>query len=333
MENRIAKLIELVQKLPESCLDETIDFVTGKIEESTDNKPLPPCPHCKTSDVRRNGHTNERQRFLCKDCGKTFGMTTNTALSNSHVGEAVWKQVIRDTVSGVSINKTADSICVSYDTAFRMRHKILLSLEAEEARVPTQLSGVCELDDTYVLESYKGRKLPKDFWRKPRKHGAVAQKPGVSREYIGICTGVQRDGGAFSKSVTRATPRKKDVLQVFGDRIDPEALVLCDGAKSYEALGENCKCEVQNVCADGNRGGKGFFNMNTANNFHGFIKARYNQYRGVATKYLNRYNALFSRAFRNGGDLADEIYEIMISNETPRHHSVEDVKTLNLLMI
>jgi hypothetical protein len=36
-----------------------------------------------------------------------------------------------------------------------MRHKILLSLEAEESREPTVLDGVCELDDTYVLESLR----------------------------------------------------------------------------------------------------------------------------------------------------------------------------------
>lgn len=107
--------------------------------------------------------------------------------------------------------------------------------------MPIVLSVVCELDDTFVLDSYKGTKLPKDFWRKPRKHGAVAQKPGISNEYVCISTGVSRNGG------------------------------------------------------------------NIANSFHSFIIERYNQYRGVATKYLNRYNALFAKLFRSNSDLADEI--------------------------
>jgi len=333
MENRIAKLIELVQKLPESCLDETIEFVSDKLAENDENKPIPPCPHCKSENVRRNGRVDNRQRYLCKDCGKTYGETTNSALSQSHCGEAVWKQVIRDTINGISIDKTAESIAVSHPTAFNMRHKILLALEGAEDREPTVLNGVCELDDTYVLKSYKGTKLSGDFWRKPRKHGAVAQKRGISGEYVCISTGVERNGDAYSQTVTRATPGKDDLVAVFGNRIGDETLILCDGAAAYVALGENCECPVKNVCEDGEKGGKGFFNINTANNFHSFIKNRYNQYRGVATKYLNRYNALFSKVFRSGDDLVDEIYNILISNDTPRHKNVFDVKSLNLLDI
>jgi len=333
MENKISKLIELAKKLPEDCLDEAIEYMTGIIEMNNDYKPVPPCPHCKSDGVKRNGRKNNRQRYLCGSCGKTFGETTNTALSGSHCGEAVWKQVISDTVNGISIDKTADSIGVSHSTAFNMRHKVLISIEAEERRTPTVLGGVCELDDTYVLESYKGKKLPGGFWRKPRKHGAKAQKRGISNEYVGICTGVQRDGGAFAASVTRATPGKEDVSSVFKSRIRSEALILCDGTKSYAALGEDCGCSVKNVCEDGAKGGKGFYNINTVNNFHGFIKDRYEQYRGVATKFLNRYNALFSKVFRSSNELVDEIYNIMVSNNTPRHHTVHDVKTLNLLDI
>jgi len=333
MVNKIAKLIDLVQKLPENCLDEAIEFLSAKIDESADNMPPPPCPHCKSESAKRNGRKDDRQRFLCKNCGRSFGETTNTAISHSHYGEAVWKQVIRDTLAGLPIEGTATSMAVSHSTAFNMRHKILLALEAEESRKPTVLNDVCEFDDTYVLESYKGIKFSDDFWRRPRKHGAVAQKRGISNEYICISTGVERDGEAYSKTVTRAAPGKNDLIDAFNGHIGTEALILCDGATSYLGLGESCDCPVTNVCEDGTKGGKGFYNINTANSFHSFIKERYNQYRGVATKYLNRYNVLFSKVFRCGGDLADEIYNLLTSNDTPRHHSVYDVKNLNLLDI
>ena len=107
MKNKIAKLIELVQKLPESCLDETLEFISKKIEESTEEKPVPSCPHCKGKNAKRNGHKDGKQRFLCSICKKSFGETTNTALGYSHFGEAVWKQVIRDTINGTPISITA----------------------------------------------------------------------------------------------------------------------------------------------------------------------------------------------------------------------------------
>jgi len=181
----------------------------------------------------------------------------------------------------------------------------------------------------------KGTKLPDDYWRKPRKHGAKAQKRGISNEYISICTGIERDGNAVAKSVTRATPSKEDIVSVFGERVGQKSLILCDGAKSYSALGRHCECAVVDVLeeTDSAKGGKGFYNINTANSFHSYIKEMLDQYRGVATKYLNRYNILFANAFRNGSDITDDIYNILCSNADNHYHSIEDVKTLNLLDI
>jgi transposase-like protein len=329
MESKLSKLIGLVQKLPEACLDEVIDYMEEKVEESAEDKPTPPCPHCGES-AKLNGKKDGRQRYKCNTCGKTLGETTNTAKNYSHSGEAVWKQVIRDTIAGIPIDETADSLLLSHSTVFNMRHKILLALECEEIHQPTVLDGVCELDDTYVLESFKGTKLPEDYWRKPRKHGAVAQKRGVSNEYISISTGVQRDGEAYAQTVTRATPGKEDVAAAFKGHIGEAVLIMCDGAASYNALGETCGSAVMNV-TDENRGG--FTHINTVNGFHSFIKDRYNECRGVATKYLNRYNALFSKVFRGGSDLADRIYSILRKNDIQRFHTVNDVKTLGLLEI
>jgi transposase-like protein len=130
----------------------------------------------------RNGHKHGKQAYRCRGCGKSFVETTKTALFNSHSGEAVWRQVIRDTVSGVPIDETAGNLGLHHETVFNMRHKILYCLEQKEHRNPTRLEGVCEADETYLLESLKGVKLPPDFWRKPRKHGAKAEKRGLSNE-------------------------------------------------------------------------------------------------------------------------------------------------------
>jgi transposase-like protein len=333
MENKLTRLIELVQRLPVNCQDAAIEYLTKKIEESDENEPVPSCPHCRSGSVTKFGRVHDEQRYRCKECGKTFMRTTNTVMSQSHYGEAVWKQVICDTLAGAPLDQTVASVSISHETAFHMRHKILLSLETEEERTPTVLDGVCELDETYVLESRKGSALPEDFWRKARKHGATAQKRGLSNEYISICTGVERDGKAFSKAVTRSEASKEEILEVFEGHIGGEALILCDGAASYDVLGEKCECSVKNVYEETgvSKGGKGFYNINTVNNFHSFIKERYTHYRGVATKYLNRYNVLFAKVFRGGKDLVDEVYNTLCTNDVNHWHSVDDVKSLRLL--
>ena len=334
MSNKLAQLVDLIHKMPESCVDKALEQMTelieGSIKEKAEGEPAPPCPHCN-SKTKRNGRMDGRQRYLCLSSRRTFGQRSRSAMNCSQFGEAVWKQVIRDTIDGVSLEDTAACLLMHPSTAFRMRHKILLALEAEETASSSVLDGVCELDDTYVLESHKGTKLPESYWRKPRKHGAKAQSRGLSNEYVAICTAAGRDGKAIAKTVNRATPNKAEVAEVFGGRISEQAMILCDGAKSFQVLKEQCGCPVIDVFENGRQAG--FYHLNTANGFHSFIKSRYNQYRGVATKYLNRYNALFAKLYRSDESLVDEIYYILCKGDTPRHRSIKDVNTASLLAI
>lgn len=80
-----------------------------------------------------------------------------------------------------------------------MRHKVLMALENLIEKQPVMLSGISEFDETFVLESYKGSSVPEEAGLTGRTHGAVASKPGISSEYVAICTGIQRDGGQAVK--------------------------------------------------------------------------------------------------------------------------------------
>jgi hypothetical protein len=77
-----------------------------------------------------------------------------------------------------------------------------------------------------------------------------------------------------------------------------------------------------------------FYNLNTANSFHSFIKDRYRDYRGVATKYLNRYNALFVLVYRAGSVVLDELRDrLLTSDPAKRHFTLRDVSSAGLLAI
>ena len=57
-------------------------------------------------------------------------------------------------------------------------------------------------------------------------------------------------------------------------------------------------------------------------------------YRGVTTKYINRYNAMCSLVFRSTQDLSMNLFSGLCNNITYRYwHSVEGVKQLNLTLI
>jgi len=309
MENKLVELIDLVKHLPERSLEKAIEVLTEikkQAEKEEEKKPLK-CLHCQSDRVVRNGFMRGKQNHLCRNCGKSFVATVGTVAYYSHSGEAVWKQVIRDTVNGVAIDKTAEDLCLHHETVFNMRHKILFCLEQEEVANPTVFSGVCEADETYLLENYKGKGLPDYIHREARKHGAVAQKRGISNEYICICAAIERGGAAFSTAVNRAAPDKNEIHSVFAGRVDENTLVLCDGAKEYNILEEKCGCSTVNADKESD----GFYNINSVNGYHSFIKERNRMARGFATKYLNRYNALFSTIYKNSRFIIDDIYRLL----------------------
>jgi transposase-like protein len=322
--------METLKRLPEQGVEKALEALREIKDECDKEKrgTVPPCPHCGGGTVVRNGHKHGKQAYLCRNCEKSFVETTKTGLFNSHSGEAVWLQVIRDTVNGVPIDRTAWNLGLRHETVFNMRHKILYCLEQDENREPARLEGVCEADETYILESLKGTKLPPDFWRKPRKHGAKAERRGLSNEYICVCAGVEREGNALPVAVNRATAGKDGIKQVFDERVGNKTVIISDGAKGYGILAESGTCTVLNA----NRDSGSFLNINTVNSYHSFIKERNRAARGFATKYLNRYNALFSKVFRAGKAVVDDISNLL-GDMNDRNSTILNSQTRNLLCI
>ena len=330
---KLTILFESIRYLCEKDINRIIDFIMNILAAATPAEDRPACPRCGSAAIIKYGHTSTgKQRFLCKSCGETYLHTTNTMLACSHQSRTVWMDFIRDTISGVSLDKSAVTYDFSHQTAFNMRHKILMALEDWQEQNPDVLSEVAELDETFVLESYKGKKLPENFGRGPRKHGAKASSPGISNEFIAICSGVQRGNGAVVvKSVNRAKPSKGELSQVFSGHIADGSLVLTDGLRGYSVINTLADCEVKDVNLERQ---KTVFNLNTVNSLHSYIKSTYEHYRGVATKYLNRYNALFAVTFRGMSGLAESLFQLL-SNTSQRNywHSCQELREDRLLAI
>ena len=314
-------ILGLAKELPEEYFEETFERLAEIKEKAESEKKTAPvnCLRCGSIRVVRNGKRHGRQAYLCKDCRKGFVETSTSAIAYSHSSKAVWKQVIRDTVDGVSLEKTAASLDLSHSTVFHMRHKILHCVEQAISDAQIEMEGVCEADETYVLESVKGSKIPEDYHRKARKHGSIASKRGISDEYICVCTSIDESNRCTAVAINRATPSKAEIAQVFADKVTPETVILCDGNANYDVLDD--KCTVAHTKR-----------VNKVNGFHSFIKQRLDGARGVATIYLNRYNALFAQIFGKQESAVDKIYELMTSRNDS-FSSIIAVKSHNLLIV
>jgi transposase-like protein len=286
----------------------------------TETSPLLPCPHCGSTSVWHFGKKHDKARYRCKKCGKTYVSTTNTTQYHSHSDSETWETLAKDTVNGISLKETAKTLGISTKTAFRMRHKLLMTLESQETP-NTVLHGECELDETYVLESHKGTSIP-EYWRKPRKHGAIAEKRGLSNEQVCIITGIERTEKAYATTKNTAPPSKAEIVSAFHEHLAEGSHVFCDGAANYDALFDECGCDVTHTHPHG---------INTVNGFHSFIKQFYNNtYHGVATKYINRYNALFATVYRHKEDAIDKLKNLLHTNLGTNWFTVASIKTWNL---
>ena len=118
------------------------------------------CPHCDAGGAVSRGKARGLRRFRCKECGKTFGALTGTALSGLHHKER-WLSFGASLAEGETIKESAERCGIAPSTAHRWRHRFLAAVR----QAPDRLAGIVEADETFVLESRKGeRKLD----RKPR---------------------------------------------------------------------------------------------------------------------------------------------------------------------
>lgn len=287
------------------------------------------CPKCGSAEGKfiRKGYAGRKQRYLCKDCGKKFTEDSGTLTAWSHQSRENWVVVIEDTLSFSPLTDTEKRIGVSHRTAFSLRHKFLSALKdlfsEEEA-----LDGLIEADETYLLECQKGIKVNH---RKPRKHGEGASLRGLSQEQICVCVATDRDGHVAAQSVNCSKASGQNIVKAIGDRIAEESFLLCDGANSYNALAEVRHCKKMELI--GHESYDKVHHLNTVNSLHSRLKSVMRKYRGVSTKYLNRYLNLFclveSRKNLSAEDISTDLRRKLRSSLcfTP----IRSLNTLDLL--
>lgn len=147
---------------------------------------------------------------------------------HSRLSREQWNEAIKSSVSGDSLDVTASKCDVTHRTAFNMRHKIMSFLEKDEDSI--KVAEEVELDEKYVQESHKGKKIEAYLWT---------------------------DNHSSYNKLTETLGSKR---------------VILSSHEEYDKVNH----------------------LNTVNSFHSYIEKWYVRMRGVATKYINRYAALFN---------------------------------------
>ena len=116
----------------------------------------------------------------------------------------------------------------------------------------------------------------------------------MSNHQVCIITAIQRFGHTIARTLNYGKPSSIDLLR-FGECLESKSFVISfvilDGSNSYNELLESKNCTKKVLIS--HESYDKFIHLNTVNSFHKLIEERLQKYKGVASKYINRYNALF----------------------------------------
>ena len=186
------------------------------------------CPHRANREVVRWGQASELPRYRCKACSRTLNALTKTPQANLRLKEK-WADQTRAMIGGVSTATAAERCGVHYTTAFRWRHRFVASLAGDK---PRAMADVIEGDETFILESFKGKRsgMP----RKARKRGGKSAKRGLSAEHIPVI--VARDHDGRTTDVVLPRFNRVSVAAALGSFVMSADQFCCDGGNAIVAF-------------------------------------------------------------------------------------------------
>jgi transposase-like protein len=254
------------------------------------------CPHCDSHEVVRWGQSDAMPRYRCKTCRRTFNALTKTPLAHLRMKEK-WGTQAQALIDGITTAAAAKRCGVDYKTAFRWRHRFLKSLAEDK---PSALSGIVESDETFILESFKGKRsgLP----RKARKRGGSSAKRGLSAEQIPVIVARDRHGATTDAVLPRLN--RASIAEALGGIVTPANEFCCDGGSAIVAFARKAGIPAHILPAPGKPNPRApEFHINNVNAYHGRLKEWMRRFHGVATKNLPNYLG-WRRALEALGDNA-----------------------------
>jgi transposase-like protein len=252
------------------------------------------CPHCAGREVVGWGRSHGLLRFRCKSCGRTFNALTRTPMAHLRKKEK-WLDHARAMIEGKSLAKTAALCGVHPTTAFRWRHRFL---RAPAVNKPRSLSGIVEADETFVLESFKGRWS--DLPRGPRKRGGKARHPGPYQDNIPVLVARDRKGATFDAVLPQVDGAS--IGRALAGVVTQDNHLIGDGGRPIAAFARRAGIPFHAVLAPGKPAPEApHLHINNVNAYHGRLKQWLNRFNGVATKNLPNYLG-WRRALEAWGD-------------------------------
>jgi transposase-like protein len=241
------------------------------------------CPHCEGSSFYRHGFANGLQRYRCRSCGVTFNGLTGTPLARLRLKHhwLAYFECLLD--PACTVRSAAAKVGVHMNTSFRWRHRFLAWSKLDR---PRTLAGVAEADESFLLESEKGNK---QLQRKPRRHGGVASRRGISAELVNIVVARDRGGQTIDFIGGRGALTAKALHAHLLPKLERDVILMSDANGAYKTFAR--QAHIRHEAVNVSKGGRvrGAVHIQNVNAYHSRFKTWLRHFNGVATKYLDNY--------------------------------------------
>ena len=188
-----------------------------------------------------------------------------------------WVEYTRLMWHGASLRNTANELEINLRTSFRWRH---IFLKKPANIVIPQLTGIIEVDDTLLPESFKG-KWTIDRPSKKRGGGHFKRVP--------ILLALDR-GGVISHQVLEGNTRK-NIQATLAPLLSSGSVLCTDGNLSYIGIAKdlNNVAHKRLISLDNEPVIDGIYHIQTLNNYMKRWKTAVTRFHGVGTEYIENY--------------------------------------------
>lgn len=263
------------------------------------------CPRCGSVAIVKKGKSrNGEQRYLCRDCGRTFSGSTDRILGTSKLPRETWMAYAECFALMLPLRECAGrcGVCLNRLDHAHQAHRVP---QGVLPGFPRRAGQACELDETYFPESFKGNHSKGSFTlpRKARHRGKQVHRRGLSREQVCVMTGVSDTDATFFEVSGRGVVSRRRAAEALRDRIGAGAVVATDKAAAYIDVLRDLKVASHESYDSKDRSEGTINRINTVHSLLGSFMARF---RGVSTKHLGAYLDWFRwcRTFMAAGSRA-----------------------------
>jgi hypothetical protein len=228
-------------------------------------------------------------RFRCNSCGRTFNALTKTPMAHLRKKDR-WLDHALAMIEGKSLAKTAEPCGVHPTMAFRWRHRFLRALASDK---PRTLSGIVEVDETFVLESLKGQWS--DLPRRARKRAA---RPDIRAFMRTMSRSRSPATGDATFDAVQSQVDGASVGAALARVVTPGNHLVGDGGNAFAAFARRARTPFHLSCLrpESPIAAPPHLHINNVNAYRGRLEQWLARFNGVATKdvptYLGRRRAL-----------------------------------------